>query len=396
MIIRRPASPWIALFTCALGLGSAALGQGKINWPRMERDLDIMETILNRLLNPERAEIQFEGARALYFAGYGVVFQVEVEEHAFSLFQYYDWQGDRVSPENVDENKLVVVGGKVRKSKDLDLEKQIREIEDRCFAFLRDYADAIGQLKPEDRITVLVDFGNAPRLGFWRVAPEPKTVRPFPANLQVTALKRDIVAHRRGKLSEEAFRKRVVTKHHIPEASRDRSIDIMANILNTALNRERIGAGAAKRGLHLEGLGALFFLNTELLDPREHSELSRVTRMLDEMRVLQESMKEQKGQVNVTLPRRAAGQKEAQSALERLKAELVELVADYGHTLRTLEPNEYVVVSVDFRNSWAYVYSETPSRIVLKVKKSELDRYERGDLTFAQLRQEVKFVETRR
>ena len=60
------------------GSGAAIAQDKKINWNRMQRDLDIMEGILDEIMSSTSYghTISSGNARGLYFSGYGVVFQI--------------------------------------------------------------------------------------------------------------------------------------------------------------------------------------------------------------------------------------------------------------------------------------------------------------------------------
>ncbi|MFQ6115316.1 MAG: hypothetical protein ACE5NG_14755, partial [bacterium] len=62
---------------------SLAQNPRNINWPRMQRDLDIMESVLNKLLKPSPLEwgLWKSKTQGVYLEGYGVVFQVDYSSH---------------------------------------------------------------------------------------------------------------------------------------------------------------------------------------------------------------------------------------------------------------------------------------------------------------------------
>ena len=80
-------------------------------------------------------------------------------------------------------------------------------------------------------------------------------------------------------------------------------------------------------------------------------------------------------------------------SIKGFKDELIELIGDYGHTLRTLKPTEYVVVNINFKDNWRAHFLESPQQMILKVRKKDLDRYDRGDLTLAAFRKKVEIQE---
>ena len=148
----------------------------KINWDRMNRDLEIMQGVLDNLLAPSKPMLAFSngGARGLYFDGYGVVFQIDLGGarlmdvvrlrmgNEFALAKELSEQAKAKAfvPPVPDEGPVIVdaTTGVVLTKGDLTAGKRIELLEERAMEFLRDYADAIGQIKPTDRITILANF----------------------------------------------------------------------------------------------------------------------------------------------------------------------------------------------------------------------------------------------
>jgi len=387
----------------------------KINWDRMNRDLEIMQGVLDNLLAPSKPMLAFSngGARGLYFDGYGVVFQIDLGgtrlmdvvrlrmgnefEQAKELSEQANararaLKGKPVSiPPVPDEGPVIVdaTTGVILTKENLTAVKRIELLEERTIEFLRDYADAIGQIKPTDRITILANFEHT--YGVFAVQLRgAENVEKSPSGLNITAKKSDIVDFRKGKIDEKTFRNRVTFHKRLDSKQKNRNIDIMANILNTALNRKHRGEfrmDSKNRGIYLDGLGALFFIRGYLLGERD---------VITYEYYLGKYLKEQEGMQASRVKTTTKSKKPEERIKESIKGfkdELVELVGDYGHTLRTLKPTEYVVVNINFKDNWRAHFLESPQQVILKVRKQDLDRYDRGDLTLAALRKKVEIQE---
>ena len=385
----------------------------RINWDRMNRDLEIMQGVLDNLLAPSKPMLAFSNgdARGLYFEGYGVVFQIDLGgahvmdgvrirmqndfKHAREMAGQAKKRSGKAKamplPPLPDDSYLVVdaMTGSVLKKEYLTLGKQIELLKERAIEFLSDYADAIGQIKSTDRITILANFEHTYRV-FAVYLRGAENVEENPSGLNITAKKSDIVNFRKGKINEEAFRNRVTFHKRLDNKRRNRNIDIMANILNTALNRkhgDEFRTTSKNRGVYLDGLGALFFMRGELFGKRDVATyefyLSKYLREKEEIRV-----KGAKTETKTKSP-----EERIKESIKGFKDELIELVGDYGHTLRTLKPTEYVVVNINFRDNWSAHFLESPQQMILKVKKQDLDRYDRGDLTLAAFRKKVEIQE---
>ncbi len=278
----------IAFITaCCLSLPASA-GEVEIDRERMQQDLNIMEGILQNLHaqnTPFITGIHREPhVRGLYFENYGVIFLIEERRPAGIRFTL-----TLGSFESAAEASKKHEGGDVVKDIRAQREKRRVAFQDRLGEFLGTYADAIRQLKDEDRITILVHYQplspiskealdhipelqavakqldslKSPRKGrkiqkkhLYRVLSEP-------VYSEVTAKKRDIVAYRRERISEAEFRKRIVSREHKPDASTIKKIGVLATILDKALKRpDHLARDFNKTlGIYQEGLGALFFVN---------------------------------------------------------------------------------------------------------------------------------------
>ena len=326
---------------------------------RMQRDIRIMEGILsNQNLYydvPDGANFR---ARGLYFDGYGVLFVAAGP-----------------SP------------GVERWDKSLSQEELLAAIRDLLTEFLGDYAGTIGQLDKDDRITVCYrphssgiehmvsvitrkrkqledDMVSVITRERKQLEDEVKAVavvardslladveeadkpshRPIVARVHgltphhhraadaaplivATAKKSAIDAFRDGRIDSATFRQRIAFAEH----SASKKIDIMAGILDQVSGHDQHPFVGTQRtlGMYQPDLGALFFINESV--PFFNS-----------------------------------------LSLDDVKANIVEAVADYGATLRQVQSDEHVIVE----------YRSPPSArsALLKVPKSAIDAYARGDL----------------
>ena len=476
----------IAFITaCCLSLPASAR-QAEIDRERMQQDLDIMETILQNLHTQNTPAItgihKKPQIRGLYFENYGVIFLIEERRPAGIKLTLKSF-GSTTEASGKYEESDVVKGIRAQRH------KRRVALQDRLGEFLGTYADAIRQLKDEDRITVLVHYqpvspvsfadvkkaGADLVLGLQTVAKQlyQDSLKPLspiskealdhtskiqavakqealdhrsklqavtkqldsliskealdhrsklqavakqldslkssqkgrkvqkqhvyrvlsePIYSEVTAKKRDIVAYRRERISEAEFRKRIVSREHKPDASTVKKIGVLATILDKALKRpDHLAPSFDKTlGIYQEGLGALFFVNAGSGYRADHP-------------VFKNKLKA------FTSPphRRTQGKAgtEERQILDRFKEDLVNVVGDYGYSLRTLKPQEYIVVEIRFPEAvWKRRWSNpqglawsddwsNPRGLVLKVQKKDVDAYIREDLDLAAFRQKVDIQE---
>ncbi|MCC7261609.1 MAG: hypothetical protein IT369_03710 [Candidatus Latescibacteria bacterium] len=371
----------------------------KFDGPRMRRDLSIAEAVLTRLQGGE--EMPFANpVRGVYLKDYGAVF-LSAGRNRNLLVAVLEAQQEGVE-------RKAAEGGDFALFKEQTTE------------FLQSYADAIAQVDDEERITVLSgdlggaaggwvpgrgrkmirrifgvpgDSGGPPpgpggRPGFERPAAPPGAKGPKPNEefllrvekeldapvrepvvFEGSAKKADLRALHRGRIEVEEFRRRITWREHRPDAEAAKQVDLMAGMLDKALvgdGQPGWGSGYRCSGVYHEGLGAIFFVNlgfgkvfSALAPPR----FDRSRPVLPQIEAV-------------------AGEQQ-----EKFKRELIEVVAEYGHTL-PLKAGEHLVVEV---------HSGGPEKmaidLVLRVGRAELAAYHQGALTLEGLSQKVEFAE---
>lgn len=399
---------FIASFTATPSLAA------DIDPQRMQRDIRIMEGVLGNLYHDAPDPLHFS-ARGLYLDGYGVLFFVQGA-----------WPGREHPGVAVAWDAGGVKFVELKSGASAAHEEPLAESRDLLAEFLGNYAGIIGQLDPDERIAVCYQH---PRRGgftsitehfrigadsvFFDLTKQIEAIKPmarpferfvlnfgdsvsfFDADKQVMAIAKlrkhiedeiedeievtvemvgdsllaDIVkaevsshgsvvprilgsiphqrraaaaaplitasakksaidAFRAGRIDSASFRQRIAFSEH-----RDsKKIDIMAGILDQVSgdrHQPLVGNSQRTLGMYQPDLGALFFIveSVSFLNPL---------------------------------------------ALDEIKANIVEAVADYGATLGQVNDDEHVIVE----------YRSPPAvrSALLKVPKSAIDAYARGDL----------------
>ncbi len=334
---------------------------GAIDRAKMQRDLTIMEGILDKLLESQgshKTEFAKRQSRGIYLENLGVLFFTS----ASRSFQV-GWNFGEFVFEN-GESPGVVTTTRVG-DRPVSNKKSIEQKRSGVSEFLSNYVDAIGQINAEEKITVIVDLGHLP-----------SSDAKAPRFLEASARKGDLLDFKRKKLSSAQLKQHIKFRENTESEMSDRSIEIMAGILGNSLNPNRhsgLRAGSP-RGIRVAGFGALFFLQQNAFMGFRHFSSS-----LDEV----------KERINVNVAVEEVEETTAAS-INELKLSLLRLVADYGHTLRAIGPQELVVVTVDLNGSMP-LNSRAPKRLILTVQKRNLDDFTEGKLSFEQLRKRVEF-----
>ena len=410
----------------------ATASLAEVNPQRMQRDIRIMEGVLGNLYHNAPNPTHFS-SRGLYLDGYGVLFFIQGS-----------WPGKEHPSIAVAWDEKGVKFVELKSGDPSSYEKSLAESHDLLAEFLGNYAGIIGQLDPDDRITVcyqhprsgglasglknitdgfkfgaktetdsasfdltkqieaitpmampfekfsltfgdsvsffdtdkqvaaitrlrkrlegaaegevkaavevvgdslLADVVEADTLSHGSVVPRVLGSIPLGRRaaaaaplITATAKKSAIDAFREGRIDSATFRQRIASSEH----TSSKKINIMAGILDQVSGQDQhslIGSRPTL-GMYQPDLGALFFMNEESFFNSQ--------------------------------------------SLDDVKANIVEAVADYGATLGQVQSDEYVIVEyVEYRSS------PSARSVLLKVPKSSIDAYARGDLDLDAFRKKV-------
>lgn len=349
---------------------------------RMQRDLEIMEAILDRLFDRAGSYYRFggDGSRGIYLPGYGVFFQVprnELSVHVFTEMEEPAVGG--AVPSRTDAKRESTASRRVT------IKHRIGESTVRADLqiFFATYADAIGQLDNNDRIAVYIYGGY----GFVFTPPALTEVpmRDSVKEILAAVRKGDIVAHRSGKLAEEDFKQRLQYRE-VRGSEKDTDLEVMARIVDTALrgNRQRYGRlDAETQPFYMEGLGALFLLRAtfgsqSIFEIMKAPPAPNTNELKDlERRVIELQTASQRTKSNW------------KTEYNNLRNRLAEIIADYGHTLRRLQRDEWIVFAADLRDA----PEGSPRELVCRVQKQAVDAYNSRSISRDQLIKKIDYFE---
>ncbi len=420
----------IALFA----LCSSALAD--IDWKRMKRDLAIQESILDQFFDEKKVS-----TTGLYIENHGVLLtasgwteKYEVRVHTIGdenvnivvtpdkgVFRIQEIKRDK-SSENEEEEILEF---SMTEKKPEVSQRQKEAIKKQITEFLSIYGNAIGQLKDDDRVTILLrsaeryfhSFGSShfdkqmealkkqqealkkrmETLKKKREASEKQMEEAYKKQLgsleirmgalqkereayknialtithlrgillEATVTKRDIDTYNRGKIDEQAFHNRITFREHKPEPARDKTIDIMADILTNILKKDtdlHFLSGTQCTGFYQKGIGALFLV-------------SRKSSLLH------------------FEPKNA----------DAFKTAVIATLADYGPTLRGLSPEEFITVHTNLIGQSHFKIGRTnkdkttdikpPDRILFRVAKRDIEAYASEKIDLDTFRKRVAITE---
>ncbi len=394
----------------------------EMDWKRMKRDLSIQESILDQFLETKKGS-----TTGLYIENHGIsliassgVEKYEIQVHAIgdknvnivaipdkNVVRIQKTKRDK-SNENEEEEILEFsMTGKTPEASQNEKKEQNEAIKKQITEFLSLYGNAIGQLKNDDRITILLhsteryfhSFSSSHfdkqmetlkkqheglktrmevlkkkredsekqmeetekkqlgTLGIRMGALQKEREREDSKNiaftithpkgilLEATVTKRDINAYNRGKIDEQTFQNRITFREHKPQPARDKTIDIMADILTNILKKDtdlRFLSGTQCTGFYQKGIGALFLVS-------------------------------QKPSLLHFEPKN----------INALKAAVIATLADYGPTLRGLSLEESIIVHANLIGQSHFKIGDKdktadikpPDRILFRVAKRDIEAY---------------------
>ena len=414
-----------------------------MDWKRMKRDLSIQESILDQFLDTEKGS-----TTGLYIENHGVLLIASGGIHKYEVrarvigksesiatpikgvIQRQMIRGDRVlriqknrgdkSSENEEEEILEFF---MTEKKSETSQSQNEATKKQTTEFLSLYGNTIGQLKDDDRITILLhsseryfhSFSSSHfdkqmetlknqyealkkrmetlkktyassekqmeeaykkqlgtlgiRIGALQKEQEAskniafKIAHPKGILLEATVTKRDIDAYNRGKIDEQTFHNRITFREHKPQPARDKTIDIMADILTTILKKDtdlHFLTGTQCTGFYQKGIGALFLVS-------------------------------QKPSLLHFEPRN----------IDTLKAAVIATLADYGPTLRGLSSEESIIVHTNLTGQSHFKIGhkdkttdiKPPDRLLFRVAKRDIDAYASQKIDLDTFRKRVTITE---
>lgn len=366
---------------------------GNIDFNRLNDDLSIMEGIIDKLIGsvaPNKWP-SITRSKGFYVPEYGLIFSVPIAKSASgplfvfpSLPKVPNANGFSYS----FEMNVLDGGGNKRQEKEI-LDKISLKVQD----FLGIYADAIGQLKPNDKISIYIyDYSNRAPLQLHSVS------------------KSNITKFRSGKLSEEQFNSLILVTSLEDKNEMRSQIDILAYVLDSAVKTQSghrhdgIGySGQSVNGLYLENFGALFLIKTSygnfgnnfiLLGPNllnlsanqftgTQIEIFEGVSADENRKRIYNQKKELERQEEIYLKR-----------IKNFKKSFSRLLGNYGNTLRLVKNNEWICVTTNWQIPTNIRRSgTTQNSLVMRVRKSVLVDYNKGKISNEDFFKKIKYTE---
>ena len=371
---------------------------------RIDRDIRIAEGILAELFDPGDARFSIRGGNVRgisgeYIPDYGVHFKI----------------GTNINPRTV---QAVVIRGhaQIETSDEPEVNMNREFVEERFMEYFKEYAPLLRGVPDNEVIRLTFGANSSARSIVVHRAAQNRERHSIPS-LTAWATVSDIRASSDGNISGTEFEDRI-TILDLAEQETKRDQEVFSSILETSLNQaelEHIRIRRNPTAEHLPGLGIHYSINASLagnafsidgIEIRTDSLAVRLSGMLEEIGdglipiatrldsifnrdrrhlsadsladVYRDSLRESARQMrDLQLDRQLFGRaaeretlpdEEVQAQIDRLHEELRRTVTEYGSTLRSLQDDEMLMITVH----WSGRHSALPERSELRIRASDL------------------------
>lgn len=368
-------------------LAPALMAQNSIDMNRMQRDIKIMESILQELFKTQWEEqgskvnvvasgnffSRGKDIRGTYLPDYGVIFTIPGENPRFVAYSSKENGGSYSYSFRYSDSEAT------------DSEVNQENVTQRIKEFLKDYGSTIGQLSGDDRIMIIYNSPDRnPGFGFF-VGNDAERVKSDLPTISVVASKNDLQAFRSGNIDEAEINSRITTSTANEDDKGRLDLKVMGNIFETALKEQEEKAFRIRGSvnhLYLNNFGALFFFDVRYASSSgtfaiSIPEISGLDFSDDEKRARIEVENVLQERLNESTKKQKETAEEIKQSFEKFITNLKEYLVDYGRTLSSVSSGQNILLSATVVSH----FDEIPERVDLQVEKSVLESADRGNIS---------------
>lgn len=359
-----------------LTIGVLYLFKGRIqaqqNLPGQDllNNIEIMETVLDKLIMPNKAQFHFFGSntKGYYLMNYGVIFNV-----SYSLFNQRVISIDLDRRLRSGKNNYIFVD-EAQDEGTGELDNEIEKLKQSMVRFLGEWTSALSDLNPDEKVTVIIDFN-----GF---LPSFKDVFDYSTQQLIVSVPiKEITNYRKGKLAREEFANRIIFDE---VKSVDEDISIISNVIQTSLQhsdrKKSHGIAGDVKGIYFKGYGVIFFTDVSFNFGAQAYKRA--------LTIYTDALKKGK-QRSITVENFSDEPGQTKKDIEKIEQKMIQLISNYGHNLRALQPDEWVEIAINFKG---IPVKEKYSKSILKVQKKNIDDYKRDRIKFDQFKKRVNII----
>jgi hypothetical protein len=335
--------------------------------PKMERDIIILQNVLNDLFKGSREGFFYSSnaAKGMHIPGKGLIFNINYGTAMEVIFVDLDVKIDGDKEVAKDEKEV--------------LKEKEDEIKSLSQDFLVNYGSILSELKDNEQVILNVNYsegkGNSIRnttngsVSYFATGGKSNSKR------MVSAIStKDLKDFLGGKLSIDAAKAKIISKITSDGDNDANDTKIMAGILDDVFQSTFDGTfrkSGRTTWTYFEGFGLMY-------DRSFSSDISQLRTSFS----LDQSIK-------------SPGEKEVQEKLmaDELKFEGLmnlakESLVTYGRTLRSVKSDEVIILNMNFDSGFRK-YNNFPGSVRLEVNKSQIDAFSKGSISLEQLKKEI-------
>lgn len=326
-----------------------------------------METVLDKLIMPNKGQFHFFGSnsKGYYLMNYGIIFNI-----SYSLFNQKMISIDIDKRLRSGKNNYILVDQEDEGISE-NYEKEKEELKKAIVKFLGDWTSALTDINPDEKVTIIVDFN-----GFF---PTLRDAFDYSIHQLIISVPIKVITdYRKGKFTREEFAKQIIFDE---VKSVDEDISILSNVIQTSLKhadrKTSLGVSGDVKGIYFKGYGAIFF--TDVSFGLGAGAYKRA------LTIWSDALK--KGETrSITVENFSDKAGQTEKDIEKVEQKMIQLVSNYGHNLRTLQPEEWVEIAINFKG---VPVKEKFSKSILKVQKKIIDDYKRDRIKFDEFKKRV-------
>lgn len=377
----------ISCWAILAAVNAAHAQAGSAEPARLQRNLDIMELVLDRLLEVQSAQglrLSMPATRATYLPGFGVLFKVP-SVPSISVFEFD--RGTRANSAGISR-EYFASGSGAATNKPAEEARRDEAIID----FFAHWTGTLDYLDENDRIAIYRD-SRPQGTSFFDF--DGGTARRAGGEEEMLALVRqpDLAALHAGKLNRAQFQARMQSKKMNAD---DHDLSRIAAAIGRAVSNR---AGEA-RGIYLENYGAVFFTNAQLGRSfmenfwlEDEAERPEKPVQFEEFKTAAQIMAELKRRAEQHAQRMQIvvneRQQNWQSEYSQLKSKLIDIITQQSPSLPRLHPQEWIVLVTDLLDAPSY----QPNQLIYRIRKQDAEDFNAQKISRDQLLKKIAYTE---
>ncbi|MFY0593034.1 hypothetical protein [Roseivirga sp.] len=349
--------------------------------PKMERDIIILQNVLNGLFNGNKGSFysSTRGAKGMYVPGKGVIFNIASRNSPTETILV-----EQLAAAKSPNNEAVVVDGKLNDANNEETEARLKSLSG---DFLVNYGSILSDLKAGEKVMLNVNYDALKKDDKNQSA---STTIHNGMNIVYRGGSRldqkrmvssidysTINSYLSGKSSLEAATRKVDFDIVNRVNNEMQDAKIMAGILDDLFQSNFEGAfrRSGKTGwTYFEGFGLMYDLNIR----GSYGNLIGYAVAGENTSTLRTKASKE----------RADSDKLAEESFDKLIDMVKESLITYGRTLRSVKSDEVVIFNINFGSSFRK--TKLPKAVRLQVSKSQIEEFSRGSKTISQLKKEIE------